>query len=227
MLGRYDFSWTLVQDNLPALIKGLIITFQISVAGMLIAFIFGIIFSMMKMSQYRYFSSFSNGVIQVARSIPLFVILFWVYYGLSLKFSFTLTAFQAGAIALGITGGAYMAEVFRGGIGAIDVGQREAAAAIGLSRPTGFWLIIFPQAFKIILPQTVNIYVGLLKGATIVSIIGVEDMIYVSQYVSLQTFRPFELYSFAGVVFILSTLCIAGFAFLIEKKLSEGHVNGR
>lgn len=223
----YDFSWRLIQDNLPALIKGLIITFQISIAGMLFAFLFGIIFSLMKMSRYGYFSSFANGVIQVARSIPLFVVLFWVYYGLSLKFHFNLTSFQAGAAALGITGGAYMAEVFRGGIGAIDSGQREAASAIGLSRAQGFWLVVFPQAFRIILPQTVNIYVGLLKGATIVSIIGVEDMIYVSQYVSLQTFRPFELYSFAGVVFILSTLCVAGFAFLIERKLSEGSHRGK
>lgn len=227
MLKTYDFSWRLIEDNLPALIKGLIITFQISITGMLFAFFFGIIFSMMKMSQYRYFSSFANGVIQVSRSVPLFVVLFWVYYGLSLKFHLNFTSFQAGTIALGITGGAYMAEVFRGGIGAIDIGQREAAFAIGLSRAMSFWLVVFPQAFRIILPQTVNIYVGLLKGATIVSIIGVEDMIYVSQYVSLQTFRPFELYSFAGVVFILSTLCVAGFAFLIERKLSEGSHHGR
>ena len=227
MFKTYDFSWSLIEKNLPALIKGLIITFEISIAGMLFAFCFGIVFSMMKSSQYRYFSSFANGVIQISRAVPLFVVLFWVYYGLSIKFHFNLTSFQAGTVALGLTGGAYMSEIFRGGINAIDIGQREAANAIGLSRSTSFWLVVFPQAFRIILPQTVNIYVGLLKGATIVSIIGVEDMIYVSQYVSLNTFRPFELYSFAGVVFILSTLCIAGFAFLIERKLSAGSYHGK
>ena len=206
--------------------RGLLITLEISIAGMAFAFVFGIVFAMLKMSQYKYFSKFANGVIQVSRSIPLFVILFWVYYGMSLKFKLSLTSFQAGAIALGITGGAYMAEVFRGGIGAIDVGQKEAASAIGLTNSQAFRLVIFPQAFRIILPQTVNIYVGLLKGATIVSVIGVSDMIYVAQYVSLQTFRPFELYSFAGVVFICLTLCVAGFAWMIERKLSEGARHG-
>jgi ABC-type amino acid transport system permease subunit len=156
----------------------------------------------------------------------LFVLLFWVYYGLSLKFSINLTAFQAGAIALGITGGAYMAEVFRGGINAVDLGQREAALAIGLTQAKAFNLIVLPQAIRIIIPQAVNVYVGLLKGATIVSVIGVADMIYVAQYISLNSFTPFEMYSAVGIAFIAMTISIAGLAFLLEARLNKGRTRG-
>ena len=224
-MNTYDFSWSVIHNHLPELIDGLIITLEISLVGMMWALAIGLLLAMMRLSQYRLLSSTSYGVTQIFRSIPLFVLLFWIYYGLSLKFNINFSDFQAGAIALGITGGAYMAEVFRGGLNAIDAGQLEAALAIGLTRTTATRLIVLPQAIRIIIPQAVNVYVGLLKGATIVSVIGVADMIYVAQYVSLQEFRPFELYTFAGIVFVSLTLSIAGFAWLLERKLSEGRSN--
>ncbi len=223
-MNGYIYNWNVVWDSLPELRQGLIITLQISLVGMSLAVAFGLIFASGRLSQYGWMRKFSVAVIDVSRSIPLFVLLFWIYYGLSLKFAINLTAFQAGAIALGITGGAYMAEVFRGGINAIDSGQREAALAIGLTGPRAFSLVILPQAIRIIIPQAVNVYVGLLKGATIVSIIGEADMIYVAQYISLNSFTPFEMYSAVGIAFISLTISIAGMAFLLEKKLNRGRV---
>lgn len=221
----YIYNWNVVWDSLPELQQGLIITLQISIVGMALAIIFGLIFAMGRMSNYGYVKKFSTGVVNFARSIPLFVLLFWIYYGLSLKFAINLTAFQAGAIALGITGGAYMAEVFRGGIEAIDLGQREAALAIGLSSSKAFTLVVLPQAIRIIVPQAVNVYVGLLKGATIVSVIGVADMIYVAQYISLNSFTPFEMYSAVGIAFISLTLSVAGLAYLLERRLNRSSAN--
>lgn len=225
-MNSYQYNWSVVWDSLPELRQGLIITLQISLVGMAIALAFGLIFATGRLSQYSYIRKLSVGVVDLSRSIPLFVLLFWIYYGLSLKFSINLTAFQAGAIALGITGGAYMAEVFRGGINAIDVGQREAALAIGLTQSRAFSLVILPQAIRVIIPQAVNVYVGLLKGATIVSIIGVADMIYVAQYISLSSFTPFEMYTAVGVTFISLTLSVAGLAFLLEKRLNRGRARG-
>jgi His/Glu/Gln/Arg/opine family amino acid ABC transporter permease subunit len=222
----YQYNWSVVWQSLPELRQGLIITLQVSMVGMSLAIVFGLLAALGRMSQYGYIRKFSIAVIDLARSIPLFVLLFWVYYGLSLKFSINLTAFQAGAIALGITGGAYMAEVFRGGINAIDFGQREAALAIGLNQSKAFRLIVLPQAIRIIIPQAVNVYVGLLKGATIVSVIGVADMIYVAQYISLNSFTPFEMYSAVGVAFIALTISIAGLAFLLESRLNRGRTRG-
>ena len=222
----YQYNWSVVWESLPELRQGLIITLQVSIVGMSLAIVFGLLCAIGRLSQYGYIRKLSVVVIDFSRSIPLFVLLFWVYYGLSLKFSINLTAFQAGAIALGITGGAYMAEVFRGGINAVDLGQREAALAIGLTQAKAFTLIVLPQAIRIIIPQAVNVYVGLLKGATIVSVIGVADMIYVAQYISLNSFTPFEMYSAVGIAFIALTISIAGLAFLLEVRLNNGRTRG-
>jgi His/Glu/Gln/Arg/opine family amino acid ABC transporter permease subunit len=222
----YQYNWSVVWESLPELRQGLIITLQVSIVGMSLAIVFGLLCAIGRLSQYGYIRKLSVVVIDFSRSIPLFVLLFWVYYGLSLKFSINLTAFQAGAIALGITGGAYMAEVFRGGINAVDLGQREAALAIGLTQAKAFNLIVLPQAIRIIIPQAVNVYVGLLKGATIVSVIGVADMIYVAQYISLNSFTPFEMYSAVGIAFIAMTISIAGLAFLLEARLNKGRTRG-
>jgi His/Glu/Gln/Arg/opine family amino acid ABC transporter permease subunit len=222
----YQYNWSVVWESLPELRQGLIITLQVSIVGMSLAIVLGLLCAIGRLSQYGYIRKLSVVVIDFSRSIPLFVLLFWVYYGLSLKFSINLTAFQAGAIALGITGGAYMAEVFRGGINAVDLGQREAALAIGLTQAKAFNLIVLPQAIRIIIPQAVNVYVGLLKGATIVSVIGVADMIYVAQYISLNSFTPFEMYSAVGIAFIALTISIAGLAFLLEVRLNKGRTRG-
>jgi len=221
-MNSYKFDWNVIDKYFPELIRGLGITLEVSLVGMAIALVFGLLLAMGRLSSMRLIRTVANAITQLFRSIPLFVMLFWVYYGLSLKFHILFTEFQAGALALGITGGAYMAEVFRGGLLAVDPGQREAAMAMGISRGTTFSHVIFPQALRVVIPPSVNVYVGLLKGATIVSVIGVSDMIYVAQYVSLQTFTPFELYSVAGVVFVALTVSISGFAWMLERRLGKG-----
>jgi His/Glu/Gln/Arg/opine family amino acid ABC transporter permease subunit len=221
-MNDYKFDWNVIEKYFPELLSGLWITLEVSLVGMAIALVFGLLLAMGRLSPLRSTRTVANAITQLFRSIPLFVMLFWVYYGLSLKFHIQFTEFQAGALALGITGGAYMAEVFRGGLMAVDPGQREAAMAMGISKETTFFHVIFPQALKVVIPPSVNVYVGLLKGATIVSVIGVSDMIYVAQYVSLQTFTPFELYSVAGIVFVALTVSISGFAWMLERRLGRG-----
>lgn len=222
----YKIDWNVIDKYVPELLKGLSITLEISAVGMALALIFGLMMAVGRLNPNKFISTIADGAVQLCRAIPLFVLLFWIYYGLSLKFNLLLTEFQAGALSLGITGGAYMAEVFRSGLLAISPGQSEAGLAIGLSKGQVFRGIVLPQALRIVIPPTVNVYVGLLKGATIVSIIGVSDMIYVARYVSLDTFTPFELYTVAGLIFVSLTLTISGFAWLLEHHLgrSKAHV---
>jgi His/Glu/Gln/Arg/opine family amino acid ABC transporter permease subunit len=224
-MNSYKFDWNVIYKYLPELLRGLLITLEVSAVGMAIALVFGLLLATGRLSELRMLRVVCNGLVQLFRSIPLFVMLFWVYYGLSLKFHVLFTSFQAGAIALGVTGGAYMAEVYRGGLLAVDPGQREAAIAMGVSKGGAFLYVVLPQALRIVIPPTVNVYVGLLKGATIVSVIGVSDMIYVAQYVSLQTFTPFELYSVAGLIFVCLTISISGFAWMLERRLGKGRTN--
>jgi His/Glu/Gln/Arg/opine family amino acid ABC transporter permease subunit len=221
-MGSYNFDWYVVRQYWPELLGGLTITLQISLVGMALALVIGLGLDLSRTSRIKPLAIFGRQATNLCRSIPLFVLLFWIYYGFSLKFQINLNEFQAGALALGITGGGYMAEIYRGGLLGVDDGQREGALAIGLSRAQAMRLVIFPQAMRILLPPTVNVYVGLIKGATIVSVIGVADMMYVAQYVSLETFSPFELYAVAGTVFVAVTISVSALAYMLERRLSRG-----
>ena len=95
-----------------------------------------------------------------------------------------------------------MAENYRGALQAVDPGQAEAATAVGLGPGTTFRTVIAPQAARIVLPPSINVLIALLKGATIISVIGLADMFYVARTVSFETFSPFELYTAAAVLII-------------------------
>ena len=221
----YEFDWGIVRESLGQLMAGLKITLEIAIVGMCIALVLGLIVALMRLSASRFYSTPADVYTQIMRGIPLLVLLFWIYYGVSAELNINFSPFSAGALALGLTGSAYMAEVYRGGINAIDPGQREAALAMGLHRGVALRSVILPQAFRVIIPPTVNVFVGLLKGATIVSVIGVADMLYVAQIVSLRTFTPFELYTVAGLILVAITVSVAGFSWMLEKRLSRGVIH--
>lgn len=221
----YNFDWGVVRESLGQLMTGLKITLEIAIVGMCIALVLGLIVALMRLSASRLYSIPADVYTQIMRGVPLLVLLFWIYYGIAAELNINFSPFSAGALALGLTGSAYMAEVYRGGINAIDPGQREAALAMGLHRGVAFRTVILPQAFRVIIPPTVNVFVGLLKGATIVSVIGVADMLYVAQIVSLRTFTPFELYSVAGLILVAITVSVAGFAWMLESRLSRGVIH--
>jgi His/Glu/Gln/Arg/opine family amino acid ABC transporter permease subunit len=222
----YHYDWSIVWDNLGPLWRGLLVTVQIAALGMALALVLGLIVVSMRMARSPLLSRLARAYIWFMRGVPLFVFLFWVYYGLARTAHIVLGAFAAGVVALGLTGSGYMAEIYRGGLQAVDPGQREAGLAIGLSRGTTFQRILLPQAIRIILAPTVNLFVGLLKGATIIGILGVADMIYFAQIESLRTFRPFELYTAAGLILVAVTLAVAGFAALLDRRLGRGSNRG-
>jgi ABC-type amino acid transport system permease subunit len=98
--------------------------------------------------------------------------------------------------------------------------------AIGLGRMTTFGRVVFPQAIRIILAPTVNLFVGLLKGATIIGVLGVADMFYFAKIESLRTFKPFELYTAGGLILVAVTIAVAGFAALLDRRLGRGASRG-
>jgi ABC-type amino acid transport system permease subunit len=105
---------------------------------------------------------------------------------------------------------------------AVDKGQFEAARALGLSAPQIYGDVVLPQAFRIILPAAGNQFVGIFKGAAIVSVIGVADLMFHTRELSLKFFRPFEFYTAAGAMLIASTLIFAGLITFVERKLHAG-----
>lgn len=215
---------SVVTENAGRLAAGLVITLEVAVLGMAIALVLGLVVALGALSRHTGLQRVAAAWTGLLRGIPLLVFMYWVYYGLSSWLGLSLSSLTAAVLAVGLTGSAYMAEVYRAGITSVDPGQREAALAGGLSEGVAFRRIVLPQALRLMLPPTVNVFVGLIKGATIVSVIGVADMLFVSQQIALRTFLPFEVYTAAGAALVAVTAAVAGVAALLQRRLDKGRV---
>lgn len=217
----YRYDWSLVTANLDRLLSGLGILLLVAILGYLAAIAVGLILALFRMSRFVPLSYPATAIVEIFRGVPLFLLLFLVYYGLPAVGSLVLPPITAAVIALAITGAAYAAEIYRGALLAVDGGQREASDALGLSGLQALRDVVLPQALRIAIPPGLSLFIALLKGATFVSVIGVADMFYVSRDISLQFFAPFELYTFSGVVIIALTLALAGGVAKLERRLSR------
>jgi His/Glu/Gln/Arg/opine family amino acid ABC transporter permease subunit len=219
---NYDFQWYLITRNWRPILEGLLVTYQVALLSMAVALVLGLIVAFMRLSRRRFIYYLALGYIELGRALPLYVFLLWIYFGLSIAMGIVLAPKQAGILALGLITAAYMAEIYRVGILAVDRGQFEASKALGLTGPQTYRDVILPQAFRIILPAAGNQFIGVLKGAAIVSVIGVADLMYFAREASLKFFKPFEFYTVAGLLLIASTMAFAGLVSLLERRARYG-----
>lgn len=219
---EYDFQWHLITRNWEPMLEGVLVTYYVTLGAMALALTLGLILALMRLANQRWVSLIAQSYIELGRAMPLYVFLLWIYFGLAFALNIIFEPIEAGILALGLLTAAYMAEIYRSGIMAVNKGQFEAARAIGLTLPQVYKDIILPQAFRIILPAAGNQFVGAFKGATIVAVIGVADLMYFAREASLEFFRPFEFYTAAGLILISSTLAFAGVVAIIERRMRWG-----
>ena len=219
---KYKFQWNLITRNWDTLLEGMVVTYQVAALAIILASVLGLILALMRLSSRRWLSFLAQAYIELGRTLPLYVFLLWIYFGLAVAVGITLKSFQAGVLALGLISAAYMAEIYRAGIMAVDKGQFEAARALGLNGLQIYGDVVLPQAFRIILPAAGNQFVGIFKGAAIVSVIGVADLMFHTRELSLKFFRPFEFYTVAGAMLIASTLVFAALLALLERRWGWG-----
>ncbi|UUX33895.1 amino acid ABC transporter permease [Fundicoccus culcitae] len=200
----------------PIFLEGTINTILISFFAVLIGLVFGSLLALLRLSQNTWLNLFAKAYIQVVRGTPLLVQLFIIYFGLT---SLNLSSFASGVIAVGFNATAYVAEIIRSGIQSVDKGQMEAALAIGMSRKLAMQKIIFPQAIKNILPAIGNEFAALIKETSIVSYLGIRDIMFASDIVRGATFQIFPpLFIAAGIYLILTSVIAYGVGRL-EKRL--------
>jgi His/Glu/Gln/Arg/opine family amino acid ABC transporter permease subunit len=199
----YTFDWTLVLEHKRAFLLGAWLDVWVTVISFVLACVLGMAVALLRVSALRVFRWPAFAYVQLVRGVPLLVFLYWVYFGVAVVLGVAFTGVQAAIIALTMTGSAYTAETFRGAIGGVDPGQAEAATALGFARRSTFRHVVFPQAIRIALPPLGNTFVGLLKGATLISIIGVADMVFVAQDINLKFFTPFEPFTAVGIILIV------------------------
>ncbi|MCR8641326.1 amino acid ABC transporter permease [Paenibacillus sp. N1-5-1-14] len=199
-------------------LDGAITTLQLSLCTMVIGVAGGIILAIMRLSSIKPFKWFAVSYIEFIRGTPLLVQLYIVFYGLP-QIGVDLPTFLAGVIALSINCAAYVAEIFRGGIQSVDKGQMEAARSLGMSNGLAMRMIILPQALRNILPALGNELIVLIKESSIVSIIGIYDLMYNADTVKGNTALPFEPLIVAAVIYFAMTFTLSKLLGIAERRM--------
>lgn len=200
-------------------IQGTKFTILISLFTVLLGVIFGTLLSLMKISNNKFLKLISTAYIELIRGTPILVQLYIIYYGLP-KLGIELPDFVAGVVTLSINSSAYVAEIIRAGIQSIDKGQMEAARCIGMSQWMAMRYIIIPQAFKNILPALGNEFVVLIKESSIVSIIGIHELMYNADTVRGNTFQPFEPLITAAIIYFVLTFTLSKVIGVAERRMA-------
>lgn len=203
-------------------VDGTTITLLLSFFGVSFGAIIGVLFALMKLSKNRLLKSFSSAYIEIIRGTPLLVQLYIVYYGIPRLIGIDFEDLTLGIIAISLNSAAYVAEIIRAGILSIDKGQMEAARSLGMSHKLSMTNIIIPQAFKNILPALGNEFIVLIKESAIVSIIGIHDLMYNTDTVRGNTFRPFTPLIVAAAIYFVITFTLSKLLGLLERRLRAG-----
>jgi His/Glu/Gln/Arg/opine family amino acid ABC transporter permease subunit len=226
-------NFTLVMGEAsPLLMRGLVITVQTTIIALIIALALGLIACLAGMSRFPVPRIIAKAYIWVIRGTPLLVQVFFVYFGVpqllqSLGFDFRLTPFVAGVITLSMNAGAYIAEIFRGGIEAIDHGQMEAARSLGLSHYRAMFKIILPQAVRISIPALVNQFIISLKDTSIISIISLADIVYQARIYIGRTYQSFATWTIVGLFYLVIITVLSQISTQVEKRLDYGQKSRR
>jgi His/Glu/Gln/Arg/opine family amino acid ABC transporter permease subunit len=196
----YEFHFEAVLQQWQWIARGLGMTLYISTVSMTLALVLGLAIALCSLSPSAPLRFLAHLYVQVFRGIPLLVFIIWMYYGVSMAVGVNFNPVSAGILCFTLQYGSWLSEIYRSGIQAVGRGQREAAASLGLTEAQALASVVLPQAIRIVLPGIANMFVGLIKDSSLVSVIGVFELMRQAQLAASLTFRPFEFYTVtAGV----------------------------
>ncbi len=201
--------------------KGIEYTLIITVTAVFFGFVLGTLLSLMRLSENKLLHSIAVCYIEFIRGTPLMVQVMFVYFGVGAVIQ-SLPALVAGIIATALNSAAYIAEVIRSGIESIPAGQTEAARSLGMTQKDTYRYVVIPQALKNIWPALGNEFVTLIKESSIVSIIGVGDLMYQTQLVQSATYKGVMPLFIAMVIYFIMTFSLSKLLNLFERKLNHG-----
>lgn len=227
---NWSYFWGQLLTPSNIFLVGLGLTVLMAVSAEILGFVLGLVIAQMRLSRYKLLRVVSAFYLWVFRGTPLLVQIVFIYTGLAaaglMRFhditigGLTIPGnLQAGILALGLHEGAYMAEIFRAGILAVDKGQFEAAKALGMPPLMMMRRVVWPQALRVVVLPIGNQFNILLKNTTLVSIIGVPEMLLVTETINSSTFRTFELYAVLGIYFLILTSGWTMFMAWAERRL--------
>ncbi len=213
-----DFNVEIIKNALPLLLAGAGITIEISAISVGLGLAIGCLVSIIRLTQFRLLRYLGNVYVDFIRGTPLLVQIFLVYFALPAIIGQRVDAFFAAISACSINSGAYVAEIFRGGIQSIDNGQMEAGRSLGMSWWQTMRYIILPQAFKRIIPPLGNEFIAMLKDSSLVSVIGFEELTRRGQLIIARTYASFEIWLAVALIYLLMTFVVARLTGILERR---------
>ncbi len=206
--------------SLPFLIDGLKITLSITVIGLFLGMIIGSLAGLGKLSKNKFIRGFWSVYVEVVRGTPILAQALFLYYGVSEDLiGLNISSFTAGVIAIAVNAGAYIAEIVRGAVYSIDKGQHEAGRSMGLTEKQTMRYIIWPQAFKRMIPPLGNQFIISLKDTSVFSVIVVHDVVFMAKEYYNTTFEIFETLVMVCLLYLCITIPTALYLNRLERKL--------
>ncbi|MBP1949962.1 amino acid ABC transporter membrane protein, PAAT family [Virgibacillus subterraneus] len=207
-------------QSLPFLIDGLKITVMITVIGLFFGMIIGSLAGLGKLSKNKIIRGFWSVYVEVVRGTPILAQALFLYYGVSEDLiGLNISSFNAGVIAIAVNAGAYIAEIVRGAVYSIDKGQHEAGRSMGLTENQTMRYIIWPQAFKRMIPPLGNQFIISLKDTSVFSVIVVHDVVFMAKEYYNTTFEIFETLVMVCLLYLCITVPTALYLNRLERKL--------
>jgi His/Glu/Gln/Arg/opine family amino acid ABC transporter permease subunit len=220
-LVAYAFRWSVVHDSFGQLWHGVRITLELSLISLVLSLALGLVVALCRTAPFAPLRVVAYLYIQLFRALSLYIYVLWIYFGLAGATGINFSPLTAGVVALTVLNSAYMAEIYRSALGAVDRGQHEAATSLGFGRVAGFSTVIFPQAIRIAVPALVNQFVDIVKDSSIVAIIGTMDLMGVTTQLVGFYRAPFELYSLVALFYLTIILMISAVAAGLERRLQR------
>ncbi len=197
------FSVAVILQNLPLLWQGLLVTLLYTVVTICAGMAIGLLVGIAQLSRQRAIRLCGRLYVEFFRNIPLLVLLLWIYYALPIFLHLNMTKEAAGLIGLSCYVGAFYSEIVRGGVLGVDPGQLDAGRALGMSHRQVMRRIVLPQAFRRMVPPLVGQSIIQMKNTTLLSAITVPDLLYQGSYISSFTYKPMEIYTAVGGIFLV------------------------
>lgn len=214
--------WEFILEIFPKLGQAAILTIELTIIAILIGIALGLIISLCRLSKLKYLSLPAKMYVDFFRGTPLLVQVMIIHYALPVIFGYVPVAVVSGIIALGLNSAAYVAEIFRAGIQAIDRGQMEAGRSLGMTWGQSMRLIILPQALKVSIPPLGNEFIALLKDSSLLSVISVEELMNTGRLIMGKTPRAMEIWLSVAIMYLILTTTISVFVNYTERRLQTG-----
>ena len=216
---------TIIWHNLPVILGGLALTIQYSIVAIILMVVFGLVAALMRLSKIAPLRWIASAYVEIFRSTPLLVQLFFIVLGLpailpvNQWFGQLTYPILSAAITLGLNEGAYVTEIIRAGILGVDRGQKEAAMSIGMNGLQTMFYIVLPQAFKRMIPPLVNQAAQTIKDTSLLAPVGVAELVYKGEIVIAATFDSFAIWSVVALLYFIVIFSVSKCAAYMERKL--------